>query len=264
MVDEDPTPVAGARSLKTAASVLQVLRLLGGHPAGLSPHEVAERLGKSPATARYMVNTLGEAGYAVRGSHGRWRLTDRPPWGSWGAAGDAAPPAVLTDALRELHRRTRRRSYLVRRSATVVASVVDTRGHQGLARLPGLGDRVPPGHAHALAMTKVLLASCPAYREAVEAEPLAARTSRTITDVTVLRAEIDEVRRVGHAVDDEEYADGFATLAAPLCAPSGEVTLALGVSVCAGRLDDERDELVAALTQVAARSARRWRTAVAR
>ena len=61
MVDDDPDR-RSARSLKTAASVLQVLHLLGGHPGGLSPHEVAAKLGKSPATARYMVNTLAEAG----------------------------------------------------------------------------------------------------------------------------------------------------------------------------------------------------------
>lgn len=263
MVADDPAPVGGARSLKTAASVLQVLRLLGGNPSGLSPDDLGARLGKSPATARYMVNTLCEAGYAVRGTGGRWCLSEAPPWGAWGPPSDAAPHAVLEDALTELHRRTRQRSYLVRRSATVVATVADTRGHQGLARLPGLGSHVPPAHAHALAMTKVLLAASPAYREAVEGEPLVALTSRTHTDVADLRREIDRVGRLGYAVDDQEYAEGFGTVAAPVCSPSGEVTVALGVSVSARRLDEDREDLVATVLDVAAGTGRRWRDALA-
>src|ERR1700712_3993011 len=70
-VSED---TSGPRSLKTAAMVLRALRLLGDHPEGLSPAEIGAYLGKSSATARYMVNTLVEAGYARRDASGRARL----------------------------------------------------------------------------------------------------------------------------------------------------------------------------------------------
>ena len=159
---------SGARSLKTAATVLRALRLLGDHPEGLSPAEIGARLGKSPATARYMVNTLVEAGYARRDDSGRCRLGAAPPWGAWVPAeqaapdlrpGDPAPGAVLAEAVTELYRRTRQRAYLVRRTGSVVASISDVRGHQGLARIPGLDAHIPPERAHALGLTKVLLLS---------------------------------------------------------------------------------------------------------
>lgn len=252
----------GARSLKTAATVLRALRLLGDHPAGLCATELAARLGKSAATARYMINTLCEAGYAERDGSGRCRLTDAPPWGHWGppgpVPGDPDPGAVLAEAVTELYRRTRQRSYLVRRTGTLVAAVTDSRGHQGLAKLPGLGTHVPPQHAHALAMTKVLLAASPPYREAVEAEPLVALTPATVTDLATLRAELDEVARTGVALDREEYAEGFATVAARVVSPSGAATVAVGLSCSARRLALDEEELTDAVRDVARRAAAQW------
>jgi IclR family acetate operon transcriptional repressor len=270
-VSED---TSGARSLKTAAMVLRALRLLGDHPGGLSPAEIGAYLGKSSATARYMVNTLVEAGYARRDPSGRARLGAAPPWGAWVPTGDAlgteptgspdlqpgdpAPGAVLAEAVTELYRRTRQRAYLVRRTGTVVASVSDVRGHQGLARIPGLDTHIPPERAHALALTKVLLAASPSYREAVCGEELAALTPRTITCPDRFARELDAVADRGWALDDGEFAPGFGTVAAPVTAPSGTSTVAIGLSCSIRRLAAQRDELVAAVVAVAEQAHREW------
>lgn len=262
---------SGARSLKTAAVVLRALRYLGSHPAGMTSAELGTHLGKSPATARYVINTLCEAGYAERDAGGTCRLRPAPPWGSWTPEpgptvafpgepdlGDPEPRAVLSEAVTELYRRTRQRTYLVRRSASVVATVIDARGHQGLARLPGLAEHVPPGRAHALALTKVLLAISPAWLDAVEREPLAALTDRTITTVDALRRDLADVRERGFAVDQEEYAEGFCGIAAPISAPSGTATLALGLSTSARRFALEGPELVDTVMRVADEARHQW------
>jgi DNA-binding IclR family transcriptional regulator len=265
---------SGPRSLKTAAMVLRALRLLGDHPEGLSPAEIGAHLGKSSATARYMVNTLVEAGYARRDTSGRCRLGAAPPWGAWVPAGDPAgtgpagspdlqpgdpaPGAVLAEAVTELYRRTRQRTYLVRRTGTVVASISDVRGHQGLARLPGLDSHIPPEHAHALGLTKVLLAASSTYRDAVCGEELAALTPWTITCPERFARELDAVAERGWALDDGEFAPGFATVAAPVTAPSGTSTVAIGLSCPVRRLAAQRDELVAAVVAVAEAARREW------
>jgi IclR family acetate operon transcriptional repressor len=254
--------------------VLRALRLLGDHPEGLSPTEIGAHLGKSSATARYMVNTLVEAGFARRDVSGRCRLAAAPPWGAWvptgdpvGSAsagspdlqpGDPAPGAVLAEAVTELYRRTRQRTYLVRRTGTVVASISDVRGHQGLARIPGLDTHIPPERAHALALTKVLLAASPTYREAVCGEDLTAFTPRTITCPARFARELDAVSERGWALDDGEFAPGFATVAAPVTAPSGTSTVAIGLSCSVRRLAAQRDELVAAVVAVAEAAHREW------
>ena len=260
---------SGARSLKTAAMVLRALRLLGDHPEGLSPAEIGTRLGKSSATARYMVNTLCEAGFAYRDDEtGRCRLPTAPPWGTWAptevaepvdlAPGDPAPGAVMSEAVTELYRRTRQRTYLVRRTGTLVASVCDVRGHQGLARLPGLDAHVQPERAHALAFTKVLLAASPTYRESLAGEDLVALTPATVTCPVRLATELDEVASRGWAVDDEEYARGFSTVAAPITAPSGTSTVALGLACSARRFAAHAEELIAAVVAVADGARREW------
>lgn len=261
---------AGARSLKTAATVLRALRLLGDHPAGLFPADLALHLGKSPATARYMVNTLCEAGYAERAGDGRCRLCVAPPWGAWGpdgddlGPGDPAADSLLAEAVTDLYRRTRQRAYLVRRSGSVLATVADVRGHQGLARLPGLEDHVPPRQAHALALTQVLLAASPTYREALAGERLAALTPHTITSVPDLHRELAEVARRGWAVEDGQFASGFATLAAPVAAPSGTFTVALGLSCSSRRLEAEGPGLVEAVVAGAAAAREAWADAAER
>lgn len=253
--------------------VLRALRLLGDHPEGLTPAEIGTYLGKSSATARYMVNTLVEAGYARRDATGRCRLGAAPPWGAWVPTGtsevtagtpdlgpdDPAPGAVLSEAVTELYRRTRQRTYLVRRTGTVVASISDMRGHQGLARVPGLDTHIPPERAHALGLTKVLLAASPVYRDAVCGEELAAFTPRTITCPIRFSRELDEVAERGWALDDGEFAPGFATVAAPVTAPSGTSTVAIGLSCSVRRLASHRDELVAAVVAVAEAARREWR-----
>lgn len=270
---------SGTRSLKTAATVLRALRLLGDHPGGLFPADIALHLGKSPSTARYMVNTLCEAGYAQRAPDGRCRLAGSPPWGAWGASqdmadlsstdaaalgpGDPAPGSLLSEAVTDLYRATRQRTYLVRRSGNVVATISDTRGHQGLARVPGLTDHVAPEAAHALGLTKVLLAACPSYLQAVESEVLTARTERTVTSVEALRRELEEARRRGWAADDGEFADGFATVAAPVTSPSGTSTVAIGLSCSSRRYTTDGPTLVEAVTQVAAAAQQAWVDAIA-
>ena len=81
----------GGRSLKTAAEALSALRILGDNPAGITADVLAVALGKSAATARYLLNTLCQEGFAVReGGVGVHRLVAAPPWGEpWGRSAPA-------------------------------------------------------------------------------------------------------------------------------------------------------------------------------
>jgi DNA-binding IclR family transcriptional regulator len=144
----------------------------------------------------------------------------------------------------------------------VVARVSDIRGHQGLARLPGLTENVPPDQAHALAMTKVLLAVSPSYLDAVESEPLVALTDRTLVRVDDLHADLQRVRDRGHALDNQEYADGFCTIAAPVTSPSGAVTVALGISTSARRFALDAVEMARVVVTVAKDAEHQWENAL--
>lgn len=260
--DERETASAG-RSLKTGAETLRALQLLASSPVGLAPDELAGQLGKSKATARYLLNTLCQEGYALRnGSSGIYRLADGPPWGCpWGEHGNNAHDvaAHLADALTEVYRRTRQRAYLARVEDDRVV-VLDIRGRQGLPKIPGLSESIPAQQAHALAVCKALAALSADYREAVMQDGTFGRfTHATITGRDAFERELEQVRDSGFAVDREEFAEGFGCIASPVFDPDGQVVASLALSVPARRFETDCIPLINDVVDVATAASEQWR-----
>ena len=66
-----------------------------------------------------------------------------------------------------------------------------------------------------------------------------------------LRAEIEAARRAGYAIDEEEFAEGVACIAAPVA----DGTMAVGISVPVERYRSRRQELIDAVVAVAGSAA---------
>ena len=60
-------------------------------------------------------------------------------------------------------------------------------------------------------------------------------TARTVADRDALRAVLEQVRRQGYAITDQELEQGLRSVAAPIHDASGAVVAALNVSVHASR-----------------------------
>lgn len=260
----DARPAARAgRSLKTGAETLRALQLLGASPVGLAPDELAAQLAKSKATARYLLNTLCQEGFAFRdGSSGVYRLADAPPWGCpWGQHGNEADDvaAHLADALTEVYRRTRQRAYLARVEDNRVV-VLDIRGRQGLPKIPGLGETIPAEQAHALAVTKALAALSADYRDVVREEGgFGQFTHATVTGRYGFDHELELVRQSGFAVDREEFAEGFCCIASPVLNPDGRVAASLALSVPSRRFETDGVPLINDVIEVANAASEQWR-----
>jgi DNA-binding IclR family transcriptional regulator len=250
------------RSLKTGAETLRALYMLGSTPEGLSAEQLGVRLDRSKVTARYLLNTLCQEGFACRDSStGLFRLAEEPPWGNgWGSGvGRTEIPASLSEALSELYRRTRQRSYLACVEDDTV-TILDARGRQGLPKIPGLTERISPRRAHALAVTKTLAALSPEYADVVHEDcGLTKFTGTTIIEQEKFDSELRRVRENGFAIDKEEFAEGFCCVAAPIFNPAGEVAASLGLSVLARRFDVEDVALISEIVKVAAEASETWR-----
>jgi DNA-binding IclR family transcriptional regulator len=256
-------PARPGRSLKTAVEALEALRILGTAVQGLTADELALQLHKSTATARYLLNTLCQQGFAFRGPHGaRYLLQASPPWGyPWGASAAVEEDLAgsLTDAVSELYGRTRQRTYLARPGDGAIW-IAESKGHQGLARMPGMTDRIPHQQAHALAVTKAIVALSPELQETVRQEcGFTAFTAATITQPDRFDQELAQVRLRGFALDREEFAPGFCCIAAPIIDPSGRVAASLGISMPPRRFALHSTELIHTLVDIAAEASRRWR-----
>lgn len=116
----------------------------------------------------------------------------------------------------------------------------------------GVGSRLP---AAATSMGRVLLAfsdeeTVNAFFSSYEAVKL---TGRTITDEAMLRRAIEEVRRRGWALVDQELEEGVRSIARPIFAADGSVMAAINVSGHAGRvrLETMKKSLLPVLSEAA-------------
>ena len=82
-------------------------------------------------------------------------------------------------------------------------------------------------------MGKVLLANLPESRrdELLDRTELLQRGPNTLTSRTKLLAELERVREVGLAVNNEELAFGLRSIAAPVRGHDGEVVAAINLAV---------------------------------
>jgi IclR family acetate operon transcriptional repressor len=98
------------------------------------------------------------------------------------------------------------------------------------------GTRVP---AHCSASGKLFLAwmSARQRRALLEGLTLTRYTAHTLTERAALEAELDAIRRDGHAVDAEEFVDGLVCVAVPVLAPGQRtVRCALALQAPAARM----------------------------
>jgi DNA-binding IclR family transcriptional regulator len=93
---------------------------------------------------------------------------------------------------------------------------------------------------HTGSMGKLLLAFAGDAERAqlLELLPLKALTKRTVTDRRALEAELEDIRRRGHATSRGERAVGVASLSAPVFAADGRILAALSVIGPESRLGD--------------------------
>jgi IclR family pca regulon transcriptional regulator len=226
---------AEAESLKPSDSYVQsfargleVLRSFGPEAPTQTLSECAERVGMTRAGVRRILLTLQTLGYVdLEGRH--FRLTPKvlelgfaylsaQPW--WHLA-----QPLLEDLTQQLKESTS-------------AAVLDGQDIVYVLRVPaqkimsinlGVGTRLP---AWCTSMGRVLLAALPEdeHESRVLAQPLEARTPKTITDPDKLLRTLGEVRRQGFAVINEELELGLISLAVPIKDRSGRVVAAINVS----------------------------------
>jgi len=97
------------------------------------------------------------------------------------------------------------------------------------------GSRVP---VHCSASGKLLLAQLPAARRARVLDQLdyARYTAHTVAGRTPLEDELERIRTLGYAIDDEEYLEGLVCIAVPVADVRGRAWAAVAIHGPAARL----------------------------
>ena len=231
--------------VKSATRTLDIIEYVVAHDRPLVAQEIAIALGIPVSSLSYLLGTLVERGYLARDGRrysagpGLQRLQARS--GGFSLAERAAP---LVRTLRvQLNETT---SFFVRTGWEVEAIVTET-SDQALRYAVPTGSRLP---MHALASGKALLAALPDDElDRYFAESERTRfTPSTVTGEKALRREIEEIRKIGIALTDEEFSLGIRGIGRVVTV-GGEAVGALSVAVPKARFDQTTQARVTLLLE---------------
>ena len=131
-------------------------------------------------------------------------------------------------------------------SGRALATIGVSESNRG-SRVSLVAGEILPMHSTASGLV-VLAFSKTDFVDRVLSEPLAAKTSRTITDPNVLRARLQEVRLTGFAESDQTNEDDVYGIAVPAFDVDGTPSGAVAVATPAHRMtNDLRRQVIAAL-----------------
>ena len=256
-MSDRPTPTA-------AGKVLAVLASFDRDRQSQSLSQIAQRTGLALSTAHRVVAELGEWGALERGEDGSWHVGLR----LWEIASVCPRGQILRDValpfMQDLYEATHENIQLAVREGTELVFVERIAGHRSVELLTMVGGRFP---LTATGMGRVLLAHAPAeIQDAVLDHPLQAWTPYTITDPSVLRTQLNGIRREQVVVSDRQLSERTLAVASPVrIGPAGPVHAALGVVVAADRTLEKvralRRPVLAAAQGISAELGRRVGTA---
>jgi IclR family transcriptional regulator, KDG regulon repressor len=218
----------GPTRLSSVAAALRLLKAFSAEAPELGITELARRLGVAKSTAHRLASTLVAEGFLEQNpADGRYRLGL-----SLFALGTLvrrrmdvtheAKPHL--DALRDSTGET---VHLAALDGSDVVYLFNLESRQAIRMQSYLGLHMP---AFCTSEGRALLAfSPPEVVTRVLRGPLAPRTERTVTDPKRLRAQLEQVRRDGWAMDDEESEHGMRSIAAPIFDAAGTAVAAVGM-----------------------------------
>ncbi|AGI86968.1 IclR family transcriptional regulator [Streptomyces albidoflavus] len=238
-------PSGGVQSLERAFDLLERMADAGGE-VGLS--ELSASSGLPLPTIHRLMRTLVACGYVRQQPNRRYALGPRLI-----RLGESASRLLGTWArphLARLVEATGETANMALLDGDEVVYVAQVPSKHSMRMFTEVGRRVLP---HSTGVGKALLAGTPPeeVRALLARTGMPAATPKTLTTPDAFLGALDEVRRLGYAVDDNEQEVGVRCLAVPV--PDSPTAAALSISGPAGRVTEEAvATIVPVLQQVAA------------
>jgi IclR family acetate operon transcriptional repressor len=235
----------GVQSLERAFDLLERMADAGGE-VGLS--ELSAGSGLPLPTIHRLMRTLVACGYVRQQANRRYALGPRLI-----RLGESAARLLGTWArpyLAELVEATGETANMALLDGDEVVYVAQVPSRHSMRMFTEVGRRVLP---HSTGVGKALLASVPPeeVRALLGRTGMPAATDRTITDPDAFLAELDRIRALGYAVDDNEQEVGVRCLAVTV--PDSPTAAAISISGPAGRVTEAATDKIVPVLQGVAR-----------
>ena len=252
--------MADRSTLSTVRNAARVLKAFSTRRRTFGVTELARELDLSTSTAHRLLRTLAEENLVEQDrTTGRYRL-GLAVYDLIAATTEYDLTHAVLPPMTVLRHRT---------GETVQCGVLDGREVVYVERLESprtlrlfidVGRR---NDAHRTGTGKALLAFQPpeALERTLDGWELRRVTDTTITDIDVLRAELEQVRRDGYAVNRGESEAGAVSVGAPVRDRHGVAVAAISAAGPAERMNADMDQIVRAVVEAAAIASKRMSVA---
>ena len=213
---------------------LAVLRAFSSDAASLTLSDVARRAGITRATSRRLLHTFEALGY-MRSDGRHFELTPKVLDLGYAYLSSLQLPDIAQPFIEQLSERVQESVSVAVLDGHEIVYVARVATKHIMSISLGLGSRLP---AASTSMGRVLLAdlSRAEVDARLEGVVIERHTERTIVDRDALQRELEEVRRRGYALVDQELEEALRSVAVPLRARNGRVVAALNVGTHTGRV----------------------------
>ena len=227
---------AGNTAIQVVERMMNLLDALAEHEESASLKILAEQTGLHPSTAHRILNDMVACRMVERGDGGTYRLGLRLlELGNLVKARLSVREAAQAP-MRALHKLTGETVNLsVRQGDEIVYVDRAYSERSGMQVVRAIGGRAP---LHLTSVGKLFLASDDAsqVRAYVTRTGLSGHTRNSITDLSKLEVELNQVRQLGNAKDNEELELGVSCLAAGILDDTGKLVAGLSLSAPTDRI----------------------------
>ena len=220
--------------VNSIARALSVMRCFGEGALALSLSDVAGQAQLTRASARRVLLTLTELGYA-RFDGRLFSLTPRVLGLGYAYLSSMGFAEAVRPYVEEASRQAQESSSLSVLSGNEIVYVCRVHTERIMSISLGVGSHLP---AHVTSMGRVLMAELPEdeLRRRVAQIHFGRYTPRTVTTPRRLLQVLAQVRAQGHAIVEEELEAGLSSLAVPIRSGSGACEAALNFGGPSARL----------------------------
>ena len=232
LTGDTPIPVVRPSeegSVGVISKVLRILETLQNSHVGLGLKAICDQTGINKSTAHRFLKHLERESYLLRTESGLYLIGPRLAQMSACTSRSATLQAVARPVLQELWRSTQETVNLgIMDQGTLLYIDVMESPHE-FRLVSRIGTR---RSLHVAALGKVIAAFLPESEKerALSGIVFQRATPKTIGNMSQLRAELDQVRRQGYAVDNEEALLGCRCVSAPILNSESVAIGALSVS----------------------------------
>ncbi len=232
---------------------LQVLEAFSVKDHSLTLTEISDAVGLNKSTAFRFVYTLESLGYLERNPETkRYRPGLKVLRLGFAALNSLELAQIARPFLKILSKRCGETTNMTVRDGDQIVYVARNKTQQVISVNLQLGSRLP---VHCTSMGKALLVdfSREELRQLLGEGPYAVMGPNTISTLDGLTAELEQVRRRGYAINDEELAAGLRSVAAPVRGHQSQVVAAINISIPSARAS--RQEMERSLAAMALETA---------